>query len=140
MVAVTESAARAESLSRAVLRKDRDTRSFDSLHDNEPKRARDSGRGGEVMWIALYTSAHGLVGFRCTVGDCTVGDCTRVVRTLRGVKAHCWRVHKIKEQMEIPYEETKAAEPQPVRHVRECPDCGQLDCIHDADYRDTFAE
>jgi hypothetical protein len=52
------------------------------------------------MYLPLYTSAHGLVGFRCTTGDCT-----RVVRTLRGIKSHAWRVHHVKQQMEIVYEQ-----------------------------------
>ena len=51
------------------------------------------------MYIALYSPNHGLCGFRCTIGDCT-----RVVRTLRGVKAHCWRCHGVKQQISLPME------------------------------------
>ncbi len=32
---------------------------------------------------------------------CKVADCGRVTRTERGMKAHCWFVHRIKPQLEL---------------------------------------
>lgn len=48
------------------------------------------------MYEPCYTSTQGLVAFRCRVGACT-----RVVRTLRGIKMHCLRVHGLREQIEM---------------------------------------
>lgn len=50
------------------------------------------------MYDPIYSQNIGLCGFRCRVGACT-----KVVRTYRGIMMHCLRVHKMRAQMEFPY-------------------------------------